>query len=737
MVRILLPVIIFLMVAGPQNGWAQSSDKPAVEGHITTKEGSTLPTATILVEELQQGTTSDKSGYYSLDNLPAGEYTIRVSMVGYTTTKESVLIQPGKTARVNFTLFTQNYSFGDDLVVTATRTQQAVATAPASISLISAKEIERKPVGDLTDVLRNSPGVSISAGSQGRREIQLRGMDAGHTLLLVDGRRVNSSEAVFRHNDYDLGMLPMGAVDQIEIVRGGMSALYGSEALGGVINVITKPFSDVWNAKVSSEFQTPVEGEKGQEYRTSVYTSGALVKDRLGLTLTGTLNHRNIWHGWASDLLTEDDGSPITRPDGSEVYRSDLATLEGRNDHNARGKLIWTPTGSHTIEAEFGRSYQTRSGEYMIRGWGEADTEINRNDVVLTHKNDFSWGNSVIRGYGEWVDTESDGLSQQNKIVEGNLNASLGNHLLTAGGEARWLNLSAPLEFVSGKAGTWQQAFYVQDEYGLSSRLKVLAGGRLDNHKDFGLKFTPRGYLVYSATGQLTLKGGIGTAFKAPTLRQLSEESVTTSCRGGCVIIGDPDLNPETSTNYEVSANYDSRLWGGSITAFRNEIDNLIDTPRGAGVEPVGYDGQGREMYVPRNVNEARIRGIEATLFANFMNIGRATINYTALDAKDLSNGEELQNRPKHHINGEFNWYTTRQATVFFRGKYIGEQQTMAGSIDPYTMFDIGGTYNLRDKLSIRGGILNIANTRTDDPEADYSFVERPRSVYFGFSLEF
>src|SRR5690625_4527571 len=606
MSRYVLLAVCFL-IAGHQISWAQNGDLSAVTGKITTEDGSPLPAATVLIEELQKGTSSDDEGYYSISGLKAGKYTIRVSMVGYGTIRETVSVQRGAKAKLDITLSGRNYSLGeDDIVITATRTRQAVATAPASISLISAKEIEQKPVGDLTDVIRNTPGITLTAGSQGRREIQLRGMDASHTLLLMDGRRINSSEAVFRHNDYDLGMLPIEAVDRIEIVRGGMSALYGSEAMGGVINVITKPASGSWNAKVSSEYQTPSEGEKGQEYRTSVYTSGALVQDRLGLTLTGTFNHRNTWHGWSDELLTDDEGNPVTRPDGSEVYRDDLATLEGRNDHNVRGRLTWTPAENQTIEMEYGRSYQTRSGEYMIRGWGEADTEINRDDLVLTHKSDFSWGSSEIRGYGEWVDTQNDGLSQKNKIVEGNLNTSLGNHNLTAGGEARWLNLEAPQEFQSGQASSWQQAFYLQDEYSLSDRFKVLAGIRLDNHKDFGLEFTPRGYLVYSATDQLVFKGGVGTGFKAPTLRQLSEESITPSCRGGCVIVGDPDLEPETSTNVELSANFDADVWGGSLTGFQNEVNNLIDIPRGEGVEPIDYDEQGRGMFVPRNVNEAR-----------------------------------------------------------------------------------------------------------------------------------
>lgn len=730
-------ILFFISALAFQPGGAQPSSA-VIEGQVVAEDNQPLPAASIALEELSKGTSTDASGTFKIYNLKPGRYTLTVSMIGYKTYRETVSLSEGETAKLNITLLTESYSLGDDVVITATRTEQAVATAPASISVVSAQLLEQQPVADLTDALRNIPGVNLSASSQGRKTIQLRGMESSHTLLLIDGRRVNSSEAVFRHNDYDLSMLPIDAVDRIEVVRGGMSALYGSEALGGVINVITKPVSSQWDAKISSEFQTPTTGEGGEEYRTSIYSTGSLVKDKLGLTLSGTFNHRNIWNGWPDEPLTETDGSPVTRPDGSEVNRDELATLEGRNDHNFRSKFTWTPARNQTIEAEYGRGYQTRTGEYFIRGWGEADTEINRNDVVLSHRSNFSGGASELRGYREWIDSSNDGLSQANTTIEGNINLNPAeNNALTIGGEARWMNLDAPAEFESGSAGAYQQAVYLQNEYTLNSRFKLLAGARLDNHENFGLHLTPRGYLVFSATDQLIFKGGVGTAFKAPTLRQLSNESKTTSCRGGCVIVGDPDLNPEISTNFELSANYKSSTWGGSVTAFQNNVDNLIDTPRGDGVPSVGTDPEsGLDMYVPRNVNEARIRGIETTLFANLGNKARITANYAHLDAKDLTNNEDLQNRPRHNVNSQLNWYINNKATVFLRGKYIGEQITTAGAIDPYSMIDFGGSYHIMDTLRIRAGVTNLANTRTDNPNDGYSFVERARTIYVGFSAE-
>src|SRR5690606_36543566 len=208
----------------------------------------------------------------------------------------------------------------------------------------------------------------------------------------------------------------------------------------------------------------------------------------------------------------------------------------------------------------------------------------------------------------------------------------------------------------------------------ISPTLQLLAGARLDHHESFGLHLTPRGYLVFTPLPQLTLKGGVGTAFKAPTLRQLSDESLTPSCRGSCVIVGNPDLSPETSVSYELSANLSGNGWAATLTGFQNDIDNLIDTPRGTGVPPIGTDDSGRPQYMPVNVNQARVRGVEASLRGQLAPMLRMSGNYTLLDARDLDADRRLDYRPRHNVNLQFDWQVTDATTAFVRGQHLGEQ---------------------------------------------------------------
>lgn len=141
----------------------------------------------------------------------------------------------------------------ETLVVTASATEQSVKDAPASISVITQQDLQRKPVQNLKDVLRDVPGVQLTNEGDNRKGVSIRGLSSSYTLILVDGKRVNSRNAVFRHNDFDLNWIPVDAIERIEVVRGPMSSLYGSDALGGVVNIITKKIGQKWTGTLSAD----------------------------------------------------------------------------------------------------------------------------------------------------------------------------------------------------------------------------------------------------------------------------------------------------------------------------------------------------------------------------------------------------------------------------------------------------------------------------------------------------
>ena len=164
------------------------------------------------------------------------------------------------------------------ITVTATQTEHSQKSAPASISIITQEDLAKRPVYDLADALQNTAGIHINSSSAyGREEIKIRGMDSDYTLILVNGRRVNSRDALTSgySNDFDLSSIPLAAVERIEVVRGPMSSLYGADALGGVVNVILKKPSDQFEAALNYSYEMPTEGDDGAAHKASAYVGGS------------------------------------------------------------------------------------------------------------------------------------------------------------------------------------------------------------------------------------------------------------------------------------------------------------------------------------------------------------------------------------------------------------------------------------------------------------------------------
>ena len=179
------------------------------------------------------------------------------------------------------------------VTVTATMTEQDARTAPASVTVITAEELAEKNATDLLDAVRGAPGITLT-GRQvgGRKTLALRGLEGKHTLTLIDGRRISASDDVIGHSDYQYGWLPISAIERIEVIRGPMSALYGSEALGGVLNVISKKAKDRWGGSIGVSGGTGVGSDAGSEVGTSVYAAGPL-GERARLSVNAEYAHRN------------------------------------------------------------------------------------------------------------------------------------------------------------------------------------------------------------------------------------------------------------------------------------------------------------------------------------------------------------------------------------------------------------------------------------------------------------
>lgn len=615
------------------------------------------------------------------------------------------------------------------VVVTATSTERQLRDAPASMTLISRAELERRPVQDLEDALRGTPGLQFTGIGMTRRGISIRGMGSDHTLVLVNGQRINTAAGAVAHADFDLGWVPVEAIERIEVIRGPMSSLYGSEALGGVVNVITRRSTDVWQGAALLNGGVREDNRGGQSHQLGAYAGGPLIPGLLGLSVSGETRRRQ------------------ETPDPSDASQSEI---EGRDARSANLTLSWTPTQAQRIDVSYGSGLEerwrnTRSGGAMPVDYESSD-RIERERFSVAHNGDWQWGSSSVRAYRntlERTNRYTNGVIPSSphqrltdEIVDGSISLPFaGGHLLSLGGEWREEQLEDG-GFATGNAQAIHRALFLQDEIIFGPAWSLVLGNRFDRHEKYGWQSSPRAYLVHHVNDALTIKGGGGRGFKAPTLKQLSPGYSAIGGGGQFTIFGNPDLEPEINTTYEINADYQGDAWSLSAGVFQNDVRDLIQT---VCVSMCGIRRQEIRNY--DNIDEARIRGVELGGGLDLPADLRWDLNYTYLDAIDRSAGQRLGDRARHLVNTTLQWTPNDDFSGQLRGEYVGSQLTYsrnaAYAVPAFSLWHLELVQHINDYLSIRGGIENLTDEAFSDADDHFTFSEPGRTYHVGVNVSF
>ncbi|WP_039659476.1 catecholate siderophore receptor CirA [Pantoea sp. MBLJ3] len=620
----------------------------------------------------------------------------------------------------------------DQMVVTASSVEQNLKDAPASISVITREDLQRKPVQNLKEVLKDVPGVQLTNESDNRQGVSIRGLGSSYTLILVDGKRVNSRNAVFRHNDFDLSWIPAESIERIEVVRGPMSSLYGSDALGGVVNIITRKVGTQWHGTLSADTTVQEHRDRGDTGNGNFFASGPLVDDLLGVKVYGALGKRN-----------KDQASSASGSTGQP-------RIEGYTSRNANVEFSLTPDKDQDITFGYGMDRQDRDSDTLDKN------RIERENYSLGHAGRWGVANTELRFYGEKIENKNaKTITSKNNSLDGKVVIPLGDYtqFLTFGGEYRNDKLEDAVNMKNGgSVQANQYALFLEDEWHIFENLTLTGGVRMDDHENYGVNWSPRAYLVYNATDTVTLKGGWASAFKAPSLLQLSPDWLSGSCRGSCNVVGNKDLKAETSESMEFGLYYaGQRGWLEDVTAsatvFQNDIDDMITVIRTANrsLAPsypnfAGFDASGNPIFRYYNVNKARIRGLETELGLPVADKLNLRLNYTYNDARDLSNGgnKPLSELPFHTTNATLDWKPLEDWSFYLSANYKGVSRTVTdGNATPggYTTWNTGGSYQVNKAVKIRAGVLNL--TDKDLNRDDYSYNEDGRRYFAAVDYSF
>lgn len=652
----------------------------------------------------------------------------------------------------------------DPTVVTASGFEQKITDAPASISVVSNADLQKKRYSNLAQALEDVEGIDIKQGTgkTGGLNISIRGMPSDYTLILIDGRRQNPAGNVTPNGFNETStsfMPPMSAIERIEVIRGPMSTLYGSDAMGGVINIITKKVASEWSGSISADYTYQEERDFGDTGGTSFYASGPLVDGLLGMNVRGSFFDRQK--------------SDLTYGSGINVSKRGPSPVDGQN-FNLGTRLNFTPNDDHDFAIDFEKGRQRYNNDECQLGTldgqnractkatndanGYSDEQkFERNQYAFTHTGRFALGTldsaitynmtetlgrtipgtigSAYTGFPDIVGGDKRKLKSKDLVVDTKFVAPITeNNITTIGGQYTDSKLEDGI--ATDRFQQESAAVFAENEWHMTEDLALTLGGRYDRHQAFGGHFSPRAYLVWNTTDNWTLKGGVSKGYKTPDLNDLHNGINGITGQGTIITIGSPNLKPEKSTSTELAAYYDNLAnFNANVTLFHNKFKDKISNGDPI-ISPLCSINSNGECSQKINVDNAVTQGVEMAAQWYFTDDWSIKGNYTYTDSEQKSGknkGAQLTNTPRHLANTSLNWeasdklklwlnaeyrgkrsrFTSKYANLSDGGKYSTDQSiynTLGSKTKAFTLFHLGGSYQATDALALNATIYNLLN---------------------------
>jgi outer membrane receptor for ferrienterochelin and colicins len=665
-----------------------------------------IPYATISVKGQTIGTMADGTGHFKLPHLPLGKIIIVVNVMGYKSQEKEVFMKKGEAVNIFFELEEDALNL-EQVVITGTRTQHFIKDVPVRTEVITAKSIENRNASNLFQALEGTPGVRVENQCQSCNftMIRMQGLGAEHTQVLINGQPMYSGLA----GVYGLQQISTVDIDKIEVVKGAGSALYGSGAIAGAINIVTKEPGFVPTTSVDVQFgsymtnrydvSSSMRNEKGNiglNIFAQRYTEGAIDETGPGINSNEVRN---------KDGITDRVMTNLTNA-GFSLY-FDNAFL--KNDKLIiRGKSVFEKREGGIMTDDYYRNPLTDGTENITTDRYEASltynkkiknsSEVNFSFAYVNHNrnatNDSHLGDYMATHDGNVPDLREmrPYLANENSFTSTlSFNSRIGNHNLIAGVQSFFDDLDESGMYVvvdesSSFLGESYRSlavksarefgFFIQDEWNVNDKLMIVPGVRIDHHLSgeeytadkqvFATNnfpktrfdetaFNPRLAVKYKISELFTLRANAGTGFRAPY--GFSEDLHL--CSGSPRVWKSSDLHAEKSVSYNFSADYYGKKVRVSTNLFRTDLKDKIGfTDADANVAALGYD------YQWKNIDDAVVQGIELSVVTKM--------------AKNLDLGVDVTYNKGQYKNFRDDWVGTDYES---QSKYISRFPTTTGNL--------------------------------------------------------
>ncbi len=739
--------LLFLAIAIVINSYGQADKSETIlYGDVKDKASQNeIPYATILVKGSSTGTAANEKGQFKLEHIKEGTHTIIAQFVGYKPQEVEIDVSRDTTTRLLFELEEDVFNL-QQVVVTGTRTQHYVKNVPIRTEVVTSKALKNKNAWNVFEALEGVPGIRVENQCQSCNftMVRMQGLGSEHTQVLINGQPVYSGLA----SVYGLEQIGVGDVERIEVIKGAGSALYGSSAIAGAINIITKDPSPIPTISADLQFGN---------HNSNIYNFNASMRNEKG-NIGMSIYAQKIDHGIIDESGEGTTSEEIKKSDGiSDRVDSKMHNIGasifvdnpffGRDKLILRGKTInerreggiitndnyknpYTEGTEHiaTDRYEAELNYEKNFGESSVIKFNQSYINHNRSATNDSYLTDYM---NTHEGLSPDVTEMRPYLAEENSHISTlTFDTKLGNHNLLFGVQHYITNLNESGMYVvvdekneyfgdsyKSIAKKHSQEFggFIQDEWQVTSDLILVPGLRIDYHSSgeeyssdrqiFDTDFpktsfnktslNPRIALKYNFDEHFTFRANIGTGFRAPY--GFSEDLHL--CSGSPRVWKSSELKAETSRSVNISGDYYGHHIQFSANLFYTYLKDKIDfTDADESVKNLGY------TYQWRNIDDAIVKGIELSLLLN--------------PFKALTIGADYSLNSGEYKNPRNDWMNTEFENV---SKQISRFPTTSGSIKiEYTPlfwnFTVYGLYQGKSYIDYLSEIENNSKIKKTDP---------------------
>lgn len=738
---------------------------------ISQKHNEHIPFTGIYLEGTTIGTTTDHNGCYRLTGIPEGTYVIVAKSLNYTTAKDTIRVEKGKIQEVNFVLKEKIMAM-NEVVVTATRTFKRQTESPVIVNILESKSLEKLQACNISEGLRFQPGLRVETDCQTCNYTQLRmnGLEGNYSQILINGRPIFSPLIGL----YGMEQIPANMVDHIEVVRGGGSALYGSGAIGGIVNIITKiPKKELYSVSTTTQC---INGKAND------------------FILNGNLNVlTNKQNAGASFFINHRKRESY---DQNEDNFSELPEIE---NNSFGANLFFQPANNQKLEINLTSLYEYRYGGEMVNEPAHIalqSEERTHNIIMASMDYQITFNDNSFISYAAGQHTNRDhytgiypdlreeidqhlanppyGITNNTTLQAGSqFNYTLkhfmgGRNVITLGTEYVFDDVfdTIPAYNYETDQVTKNTGGFVQSDWLIRNNINLLTGIRIDKHNLIdNVIFSPRVSLLYRMKNYMQFRVTWGTGFLAP--RAFDADMHMAFAGGGVSRISlAPDLKEEHSNSFSSSVNLDfpteHYIAGFTIEGFYTKKENAFY------LHPIGKDTYG-DLFEKRNGRGATVQGATFELRGNYnrqLQLEAGFTIQTSLYEQPVSYIEDSE--PIHKFlrtPDKYGYMTlmitpTNQINASLSSVYTGSMKLVhyAGAPEqitdeyitspPFTEVNAKISYtfefkSLESGLEIFAGVKNITNAFQDDFDTgkyrDSNYIygpASPRTFYVGIRLK-